>query len=508
MYARLIFLVALIIALCAPVNAQIPIEPDRTPRPTPRPTARPTPRPTARPTPQSTPRPTATPRVTVRTNQRTPRPSTEDEDFRTSWVIKLSERYPVKKDAGDERRPTRIQIDKPALAADEEQEPPPSAEIPQPRILEAPIANPARVIVGRVGDREMTLAELQRRVELAMRGKQFAGPTEEVELKRGKMERAYARRILGDWIDTSLLLADAERRGIRASEKDIQEYVQTTAEDRGLAVPLEQRAMALGISVDELREILTEAVLADKVIRTEIMERITEKELREKYETMPGMFVAPPARHVIQIIAPFSETVTLEERNKLAREMEKIHRRLRWFGAKFETAAEPTNGIFFQDLGWLELNEPTTTDRQFLYYTVFATKQVKPGQAPEYVLKCNEISDVGQSIYGIHILKVIEERPMRQRSFEEARHQVEDRFFATVRKLYLEELRVRYQPRYSITGLQDLKPASALKPPSVSGRGLSNDVLSTRTVTPRRTPISVDNRASDGRGRLRTNTRP
>jgi len=340
--------------------------------------------------------------------------------------------------------------------------------------------DPDKVLVARVGAETMTLKSLQRRLALLPRGT-FAGPKKEVE----RLRRAYARRILEDWMETKLLAEEARARGIAVTKEEVDKYIEGTAKDRGLKIPVRDRAKLIGVSVDEFRREMEDAVLGDKLIRQVIRERISDDMIRDTFKNYPMSFWWPARRHVREICYILRGDESPKEISAIRRRMKRIRRRLVWFGAKFEDYLKGKGGpgVVARDLGWIAVGDPINPKRQFIYRTVFKLKPPKQGKPPEYELKNGQFSEVVESPYGFHIFQVIGEQPPRRKTLEEARVDVENTFYNQVRLSLLRELRDKYRPRANIDGLAEetvAAPAGSSvskeksTPDAKTGRGASS----------------------------------
>jgi len=311
--------------------------------------------------------------------------------------------------------------------------------------------DPTKVVVARVGSEQMTLKELEDQLALLRRGRTFGGRTEEVE----RLRRAYREQILNDWVETKLFAIEARARQLAASREEVDRYIEGTAQDRGMRISLADRLRALGLSEEKLRDAVTEAVLGEKLIRQTIREKVTDAMIRDAYARYPLIFWSPPKRHVRQIIYQFRGGETPRQIRAMKRKMNRIRRRLVWFGGKFEdysTQEYADLGLYVRDLGWLTLGDhinvgnPDAPDlhRLLVYNLAFQLKKVRAGSQPEYALKAGKISDVARSPYGFHIFQVVAEQPARRKTTEEARLDVENTYYEQVRTGLLEQLRRKY----------------------------------------------------------------
>jgi hypothetical protein len=238
----------------------------------------------------------------------------------------------------------------------------------------------------------------------------------------------------------------------------VDRYIEGTAQESGLRVPVAERLRLAGISEDKFRAAVEDAILGDKLIRQTIRERVSDAVLNDALAKNPMMFWAPPRRHVQQLFHPYQGTESADERRAMESRMKAIRRRLSWFGGRFEdyVGARATPNVFLQDL-WLALGDRLDASHQFIYSYVFRLEPPTPGKAPPkdppYALKKGEISDVVASDAGFHIFKVIEDVPARRKTIQECRADVENSFFDQVRTGLLKELERKHPVKRDPEGL-------------------------------------------------------
>lgn len=311
---------------------------------------------------------------------------------------------------------------------------PPPLRVTEPR-------DPAQVIVATVGGEQLNLKDVQDQVA-RIRSPLFSGPKEDVERYR----RSFARQIINDWVDQKLLAVEARARGLTSTRQEVDRYIEGTAQDTGLRIPLAERLRQLGVAEDKFRATVEDTVLGDKLVRQTIREKVTDAVLDKAIKDNPLMFLAPPKRHVQQLFHSFQGAETPREVAAMESKMKSIRRRLAWFGGKFEDYAQDRAipNLFVYDL-WLAVGDRLDANRQFIYSFIFRLEPVRPGKESQYVLKKGELSDVVASPAGFHIFKVVEEQPPRRKTIEECRTDVENSFFDQVRSGLIRELERKRQ---------------------------------------------------------------
>jgi len=335
-----------------------------------------------------------------------------------------------------------------------------TATPPPLRVIEP--ADAARVMVASVDGQQLTLKEIQDQLRLVRMS--FSGPTEEVERYR----RSYASQILNDWADTKLLAAEARARSLTFTRDEVDRYIEGTAQDSGLRVPVADRLRLVGVSEEKFRAAVEDGLLGEKLIRRVIREKVTDEVLNDALKKSPMMFLSlmsPPRRHVRQIFYQFKGTETPDDVEAMRSKMKAIRRRLTWFGGRVEDYARERAmpDLFVHDLGWLAVGDRIDPKSQFIYDLVFRLEPTRPGKEGKYVLNKSDISEVIASPSGFHIFQVVDEQPARRKTAEEIRVDIENTFYDQVRTGLLKELEQRHRVSRDPEGLFENDPARRLR---------------------------------------------
>lgn len=212
----------------------------------------------------------------------------------------------------------------------------------------------------------------------------------------------FKQRLLDNMINQVLIKQAAKEKGIKVTDKAIDEKVaelkQGFESEEQFASVMQQS----GMDIDTLREQIREQLINEQIVATLTDEtKVSDAEIKEYYEGNKSTFAEQAAVHVAHILFEAADKATAE---KVLGEVKTGGN----FGALAKEyskdAASAANG---GDLGW-----PTSA-----YVPEFqaAAEKLQPGQ----------ISDLVQSQYGYHIIKMIEKRENRQKTLDEVKGQVE-----------------------------------------------------------------------------------
>jgi peptidyl-prolyl cis-trans isomerase C len=213
-------------------------------------------------------------------------------------------------------------------------------------------------------------------------------------------------------IDSRLLGQEALRRDLKPDDARVEAAMQQIEGQAGGREGLDATLKNLGATYEQLRAGVTERDLVRVFMETQIEPQITvtTDEMAAFYDANPQMFERPDvvrARHILIRVQPDS---TPAEKNEARARAEAARQRV-IDGEDFATVArevsEGTEASNGGDMGFFARGEmmPALTD------AVFA-------------LEVGQISDIIETQFGFHILKVEEKRAASKISYEEAQSQV------------------------------------------------------------------------------------
>ena len=229
-----------------------------------------------------------------------------------------------------------------------------------------------------------------------------------IQAKPEEIARAAVRRV----VEARLLAQEAQRRGLKPDGKRVSAALAEIEKQAGGRAGLETALARLGATYDQLQASASETDLVQVFLTTQIEPQVTvtAADVSAFYDANPDMFARPDmvrARHIMIRLTPTSTT----EDKKNARTRATAARQRVVSGEDFATVArevsegrEASNG---GDMGFFAKDEmmPELTNIAF-------------------ALDVGQISEIIETRFGFHILKVEEKRPASKMTFEEAEEPV------------------------------------------------------------------------------------
>lgn len=243
---------------------------------------------------------------------------------------------------------------------------------------------------------ELALLVPQIRIEMLNRGMQ---PTREEILKVATQKM----------VDTRLLAQEARRRNLVPDKARVDEAMVQIEEQAGGPEGLEAALAKIGATHEQLRASAVETELVRVFVTTQIEPQVTvtPAEVSAYYDANPDQFERPDmvrARHILARIAPNAPPEEKQEAQSRA----KSARRRVLAGEDFAAVArevsegrEASNG---GDMGF------------------FARDSMMPElTSVAFALEVGQVSEIIETRFGFHILKLEEKRPASKMTFAEAK---------------------------------------------------------------------------------------
>jgi peptidyl-prolyl cis-trans isomerase C len=269
-----------------------------------------------------------------------------------------------------------------------------------------PLASPKPYVVARVNGTPVMSDRLAVAMDGLLPATSFHGnvdPTKVAELRRQALDKV---------INEELQCEEAVRLGVPASAAEIAEGIGKLRQRYKTPEAFQQALRANRVTMQELEREVVRSIRLKKVVDVAVTSKsqLSEAEAAEFYKNNLPRFVMPEQVHVFAITIGVERSGMKEEWAKGKKIADDVRARI-LAGESFETSArthstDPSkdNG---GDMGWVHRGRMTPEFEE-------ATKDMKPG----------DVSDVVQTIYGYHIVRIAAIKPPEQRSFEQVKTQL------------------------------------------------------------------------------------
>lgn len=282
-------------------------------------------------------------------------------------------------------------------------------------------AQPATKVVATVNGAKLTEAELNQEINTIMPMNQpFHGKTSEEKMEKIKADA------MKNLVDSELRAQDAVAKGIKipSTEYDA-EYNKMVAKFK-TKKDLKTAYKNAGFTDKGFKRLIERRVLAEKVRLAEVdgAVSITPEKVKNHYTANVSRYSKPEEFRASHIMIKVDPSLTIEEKSALKTKTEDLLKRIK-AGEKFEEIAinESDDGSKIKggDLGYFHAGQ---TQPEF--------------DAALFKLKVGETSDVVETLYGFHIIRLTERRAPRQIPFDEIQDRIKKDLVDAEKKQLLE----------------------------------------------------------------------
>ena len=293
----------------------------------------------------------------------------------------------------------------PAPAAQSASAPLAPAQAPAPAPPAKPVPPQLPEIVARVNGEAISGKELDDAVrEIAGR----AGPVPPDE-----RDRVY-RGVLDNMIGYRLMVQEAKARKIAVPDADIDAQVAQIRAQFGSDAQFQQALVAQKTTLEAVRSDTRDAMSAEKLVDDEITAKVAVKPeaVSDFYQKNQDKFQQGPrvrASHILIGIPQNADAATKQQAKGKAEALLKDLKSGKDFAATAKAnSQDPGSAPNGGDLGYFEQGQ-----------------MVPPFEQAAFALKAGEMSEIVETQFGYHIIKVAEKQDSRVVPLEEAKQQIE-----------------------------------------------------------------------------------
>lgn len=245
--------------------------------------------------------------------------------------------------------------------------------------------------------------------------------------------KAMKERILQTLIDRELLMQEAKKAGVKIDDKELDEQVATLKQRLGDESRFKQLLEKWEFTDAQFRDNLRSEMMVRKFVDQQIGAKanISEQDAKAYYDAHPDVFKTPEQVRASHILVKVEPNANEEDKTKAKGKMTAVQERIKK-GEDFAAVAKEVSDCPSKEKGG---------DLDFFSKGMM----VAPFEDAAFGLAPGSVSDVVETQFGYHLIKVTEKRPEGTRSFDEVKAPIEQHLkqqrYAELRNKYMEELR-------------------------------------------------------------------
>lgn len=219
----------------------------------------------------------------------------------------------------------------------------------------------------------------------------------------------FKKHIMKQLIGTELLFQDSKQKGILVSDEKVNQFLS----DIKKRFPTEERFQKgladMNMSEDDMKSRLRRTIAIQELIEKHLTKdaTVTDVEAKAFYDMRPELFMAPPSVKASHILIKSSPTAEPAEKDAAMKKIKAVQEKLKQggdFAELAKTHSEGPSGPNGGDLGFFSQGQ-----------------MVKPFETAAFALSSGEVSDIVETRFGYHIIKVTEKKESQTISFDQAK---------------------------------------------------------------------------------------
>lgn len=269
---------------------------------------------------------------------------------------------------------------------------------------QAPPSGPSTFpeVVARVNGAEISKAQLLRRADAIRAQIQQVGPD-------------FYQRVLDDLVGAELLYQSGLEKGLVPTEAELDAELGAQAERFGGQEAFDSALASEGLSLDEVRVELKKELAIQSLIERDFVPKVavSEEAKRAFYEENASQMQRPMQFRVAHILIGTEDDATAEQKEEARKK-----------AASLRSMAEA--GQDFGELAQRNSDDPGSKDNGGELPWMSQGQTVPPFEAAALALAPGEMSDVVETQYGYHVIKMLERREAGPMSYEEVSERIEE----------------------------------------------------------------------------------
>ncbi len=218
--------------------------------------------------------------------------------------------------------------------------------------------------------------------------------------------------ILNNMIDREVLYQESQKKKIAVNAEEVNNQIKTIKDRFSSQEEFEKVIAEMGVSEAEIRSQIERNLAIRALIDTQVIDKIqvSEADTRAYYNENPALFKKPEQVKASHILIKVESDATDLEKAQKRIETAKIHQKLK-------------DGQDFAELARQHSQGPSAENGGDLGY--FGRGQmVKPFEDAAFALKPGEVSEIVETRFGYHLIKVFDKQPEGVMAYEEVKERL------------------------------------------------------------------------------------
>lgn len=222
----------------------------------------------------------------------------------------------------------------------------------------------------------------------------------------------FKKHIIKQLIGTELLFQDSKQKGIVVSNEKVSQFLTDIKKRYPTEEQFQKDLVEMNMSEDDMKSRLKKSIAIQELIEKHLAKNatVTDEEAKTFYDKRPELFKSPPSVKASHILIKSSPTAKPAEKDAAMKKIKDVQEKLKQggdFAELAKTHSEGPSGPKGGDLGFFSQGQ-----------------MVKPFETAAFALSPGEISDIVETRFGYHLIKVSEKKESQTVSFDQAKEKI------------------------------------------------------------------------------------
>jgi len=220
--------------------------------------------------------------------------------------------------------------------------------------------------------------------------------------------------VLDSLIDRELLFQESQKKGIHVKPETVTEQLNKIEQKYPNKDEFKKLLTDMGLTESDVKAQIERGMAIQELIDKEVADKITvsDEESKSFYDKNPQLFEQPEqvkASHIlIKVEAEATDAQKAEARKKIESVQQKV-KNGEDFATLAKTYSEGPSGPNGGDLGYFRRGQ-----------------MVKPFEDAAFSLQINETSNIVETQFGYHLIKVVDKKPAKKMDYAEVKDRLND----------------------------------------------------------------------------------
>ena len=220
--------------------------------------------------------------------------------------------------------------------------------------------------------------------------------------------------VLESLIDREVLFQESKKKGIEVKADAISDQLKGIKQKYPDEAQFAKLLKEMGLTESDVESQIKRGMAIQQLINTEVAEKvkISDEESKEYYDNHPEFFKKPEQVRASHILIKVDENASEAQKTEARKKIKEVQQKLQK-GEDFETLAktysEGPSGPGGGNLGYFRRGQ-----------------MVKPFEDAAFSLKSGETSDIVETRFGYHLIKVFDKQPEKTMTYAEIKDQLNE----------------------------------------------------------------------------------